>query len=302
MSKKVFISYRRNDTEGYAGRIYDRLSSHYKENNIKIFMDVDNIELGQDFVIVLQTAVSDCSVMLVLIGPKWLSVTDAHGKPRLSNPNDFVRLEIAMALQRNIQVIPVLLGGAVMPSPEDLPEDLKPLSRRNALDIRHDSFGSDFIKLEQALGFPLEKVKNTIAVEEIEDPIAEHIINASELDDELYQIGLAWLDDSGTVSSWPRVWKKLYSENPTDDEVNAIGFKWLYQFTGNICWPDVLFCFLENTQSEYFRKELVELGKAWLDENLKNKQWENVFRRLKSISPTDQELLALQKSRLENLF
>ena len=91
MTGKIFISYRRADTEGYAGRIYDRLRTHFSDN--EIFMDVDDIEPGEDFVLALQSAVGACDVLIALIGGQWLAVKDAQGDRRLEDPNDFVRLE-----------------------------------------------------------------------------------------------------------------------------------------------------------------------------------------------------------------
>jgi formylglycine-generating enzyme required for sulfatase activity len=114
-------------------------------------MDVDTIEPGQDFVEVIEEAVSSCDVLISLIGERWLDVRDGQGNRRLENPNDFVRLEIAAALKRKIRVIPVLLHGTSMPRQENLPDNLVPLSRRNALEIRHSSFNIDIGKLQAAL-------------------------------------------------------------------------------------------------------------------------------------------------------
>lgn len=146
---KIFISYRRTDTEGYAGRIYDRLSASFSEN--QIFMDVSNIKPGDDFVDLIEDAVSSCDVLVALIGRQWLNISDENGRRRLENPNDFVRLEISAALKRKIKVIPVLLHGASMPHATDLPGDLVPISRRNALEIRHASFNIDVGRLQKTI-------------------------------------------------------------------------------------------------------------------------------------------------------
>ena len=122
---RIFISYRRADSAGYAGRIYDRLTAHFGED--AVFMDVDTIEAGVDFVEVLQNAVQSCDVLVALIGRGWLDIKDAAGKRRLDNPEDFVRIEIAAALSRDIRVIPVLVDGASMPRSTELPDNLKPL-------------------------------------------------------------------------------------------------------------------------------------------------------------------------------
>ena len=154
MSGRIFISYRRQDSAGTAGRISDRLVDEFGENNI--FMDIEAIELGVDFVQRIEEAVSSCDVLLAVIGPTWASITNEDGGQRLSDPNDFVRLEILTALQRDIRVIPLLVQGAKMPSKKDLPEELAPLARRNGMEIEHSSFKSDVnllvTKLEEMLG------------------------------------------------------------------------------------------------------------------------------------------------------
>jgi tetratricopeptide (TPR) repeat protein len=142
---RIFISYRREDSGGWAGRLYDRLSQHFGDEHV--FMDIDAIEPGLDFVEVIQQAVLSCDVLIALIGRQWLKVTDATGQPRLAHPEDFVRLEIATALERNIRVIPVLVQDAPMPRSADLPDDLKSLSRRNALEISATRFHSDVDRL-----------------------------------------------------------------------------------------------------------------------------------------------------------
>jgi len=151
---RIFISYRRIDSEAWAGRIYDRLTPHFGGD--AIFMDVDDIPAGVDFVNYLENEVQSCDVLIALIGKQWLNVKDAHGIRRLDDPNDFVRIEIATALKRDVRVIPVLLGGAQMPNISDLPENLQSLTRRNGVLVYHHSFHADtnrLIKhLEAALG------------------------------------------------------------------------------------------------------------------------------------------------------
>jgi hypothetical protein len=149
MATKVFISYRREDAAGHAGRVHDRLAKEFGAN--LLFMDVDGIPLGVNFVKALHEEVAKCGVLLAVIGPHWLKVRDKDGKRRLDNPNDFVRVEIAAALQRNIPVIPILLDGAKVPKANQLPKDLEELSIRNGLDVRHASFHSDMDKLVRNL-------------------------------------------------------------------------------------------------------------------------------------------------------
>jgi uracil-DNA glycosylase family 4 len=142
---RIFINYRRQDTEGYVGRLYDHLTKHFERDDV--FMDVDNIPPGADFVQVLEEAVAGCDVFIAMIGPHWSSATDESGQRRLDQWNDFVRIEIATALKLNKLVIPVLVGRSRMPAPIELPEDISALARRNAIELSHQRFTADVEKL-----------------------------------------------------------------------------------------------------------------------------------------------------------
>src|SRR6478609_6884351 len=150
----VFISYRREDTPYAAGRLGDRLSARFG----KVFMDIDNIDPGVDFTEVILQAVGECDVLVALIGDKWTSVVDRHGRRRLEDPDDWIVQEIRVALDRGIRVIPVLVDPARMPARKELPEILAPLANRQAVTLRHASFGADTEQLiaaiERALGPP----------------------------------------------------------------------------------------------------------------------------------------------------
>jgi TIR domain len=146
---RIFISYRRDDSAAYAGRIQDRLERELGRD--LLFIDVDNIPLGANFVKVLRDDVAQCGVLLAVIGPNWLDVRDEDGTRRLDNPTDFVRVEIAAAFQREIPVIPILLDGTRVPKADQLPEELKELALRNGLNIRHASFHADLDKLIRGL-------------------------------------------------------------------------------------------------------------------------------------------------------
>lgn len=141
MTGGIFISYRRDDARWAAGRLADALESSFGAQHI--FRDVDRIEPGADFVQVLESRLADCAVMLVLMGPKWLSISDGKGQRRLDDPQDWIRLEIATALKRNIRVIPVLLDGVVMPTAAELPAELASLPRRQALELADTRFDAD---------------------------------------------------------------------------------------------------------------------------------------------------------------
>jgi beta-lactam-binding protein with PASTA domain len=137
----VFISYRREDSAGHAGRLFDRLRATF--GNDRVFMDVTGIEAGVDFVEMLERAVASCQVLVTVIGPEWLTCTDANGRARLEDPADFTRIEIAAALKRNVRVVPVLIGGASMPVAQALPEELRPLARRQAVELRDTRWDAD---------------------------------------------------------------------------------------------------------------------------------------------------------------
>jgi dipeptidyl aminopeptidase/acylaminoacyl peptidase len=145
----IFISYRRQETSDLAGRLYDRLADRFGED--QVFMDVDTIELGVDFAEVITSAVATCEVLLAVIGPHWLTAADKHDRRRLDDPDDIVRLEVEAALDREVRVIPILVGGAVMPQRGELPDSLAKLARRNGLNVRHDSFRSDVARLVTAI-------------------------------------------------------------------------------------------------------------------------------------------------------
>jgi hypothetical protein len=149
MSGPIFISYRREESRWSAGRLYDRLTRHFDRK--QVFMDIDGIALGADFVKAIQKKVSECDVLIAVIGERWLTSEDGRGGRRLDNPEDFVRMEIATALKRDIRVIPVLMDGVVMPLSTDLPDDLKPLVRRNALLVSDTGFDDDCRRLVAAI-------------------------------------------------------------------------------------------------------------------------------------------------------
>ena len=147
---RIFMSYRREDTAGYAGWLYDRLAGHFGRG--QVFKDIDSIELGDDFVEVINAEVASCDALLALIGDRWLTVTGQDGRRRLDNPADFVRLEIEAALTRNVRVIPILVEGARMPREGELPASLAKLARRQALELSPSRFELDTERLLRVLG------------------------------------------------------------------------------------------------------------------------------------------------------
>ena len=145
----IFISYRRDDTRQAAGRLGDDLVREFGQD--RIFRDIERIELGVEFAQVLNEALNNCNVMLVLIGRHWLTVTDAQGARRLDQPTDWIRTEIVTALTRKVRVVPVLVDGATLPTEAELPDDLRPLVRRQAFQIEDARWRSDVQRLVEGL-------------------------------------------------------------------------------------------------------------------------------------------------------
>jgi hypothetical protein len=154
---RIFISYRRNEAAGHAGRLSDRLIKRF--GRAQIFQDIDSIQPGDDFAEAIADAVASCQVLLALIGDRWLKIKDREGR-RLDNPKDFVRLEIEAALSRNIRVIPILIDGATMPRDGQLPASLAGLAGRQALELSSNRFDSDVAHLLKALNKYLSELQN----------------------------------------------------------------------------------------------------------------------------------------------
>jgi uncharacterized membrane protein YhaH (DUF805 family) len=163
VNKRIFINYRRGDSQAAAGRLNDRLLQHFGRD--QVFMDVEAIEPGVDFVTWIDEQVAACGVFISVIGPDWLAARTADGRPRLSEPNDYVRLEIEAALKRNIRVIPVLVDGATMPQSTDLPNSIDALARRQAVEIAHHRFTADCDDLARG-------IKRAFGMAEAESPPA----------------------------------------------------------------------------------------------------------------------------------
>jgi hypothetical protein len=155
--RAIFISYRREDAEGQAGRLFDDLTAHFGEE--AVFMDVAGIAPGRDFRRVIDEHVASCGVLLAVIGKGWIDATNETGMRRLEDPADFVRLETVSALKRDIPVIPVLVHGARMPRPEQLPRDLAELAYRNGVELTHARWESDVQVLIKALSPYVESLQ-----------------------------------------------------------------------------------------------------------------------------------------------
>ena len=156
MSGQIFINYRRGDEPGFTQALLGRLEQAFPPD--QIFIDVDNISPGEDFTLVLESQVAQCDTLLAVIGKGWLNATDELGSRRLDDPHDFVRIEIESALKHGKRVIPVLVHDARMPRPDELPEGLRPLARRNAIRLTHERFRADVQGLVKALQQALKEI------------------------------------------------------------------------------------------------------------------------------------------------
>jgi hypothetical protein len=150
-ANRVFISYRRDDAAGYAGRLEEALEKRLGHGSV--FRDVLDIPPGEDFAAAIRARLAGALTVLVLIGPRWAGGA-TPGQRRIDDAGDFVRLEVAVSLGSGARVVPVLLPGAEMPAEADLPEPLKPLARRNALNLSDANWDADIARLADAIGLP----------------------------------------------------------------------------------------------------------------------------------------------------
>jgi serine/threonine protein kinase len=129
--------------------LYDALTARYGAESL--FMDLDSIAAGADFVRQIEEAIASCDVMLEIIGPGWLSATEEDGRRRIDDPDDYVRVELETALREELAVIPVLVGGAAMPRSRELPDELKPFARLQGVELRDMTFHDDVSRLADAV-------------------------------------------------------------------------------------------------------------------------------------------------------
>lgn len=149
MTTSIFLNYRRDDSSGFTGHLLDELTQRFP--GARIFRDIEGIDPGTKFSDIIDTMLRDCDVMLAIIGPHWLDAKDDGGQRRLDNPHDYVRMELARALDRDIRVYPVLVGGAKMPPQGQLPPDLQPLCERQAYELSESRWGFDIDRLAMFL-------------------------------------------------------------------------------------------------------------------------------------------------------
>ena len=167
---RIFICYRREDSSGHAGRLYDRLGARFGD---EVFMDIDAIGPGVDFARVIDETIDTIEAVIVVIGQEWLSSADADGNRRLDDPEDLVRQEISVALARDVLVIPVLVQGAVLPKPEALPPELVGLARHNAFEVSDARWNYDADRLVKALEEALAKTPPVSALPVVDRGVDE---------------------------------------------------------------------------------------------------------------------------------
>ncbi len=138
---RLFLSYRRDDTAGRAGRLFDGLTQRLGPG--QVFQDVEAIKPGLDFERAVADSLESADASVVVIGPEWATITEPGGARRLDRDDDFVRLEVGVALRSERPVVPVLVGGAQMPRAEELPEELRPLLKRQAFTVRDSAWNGD---------------------------------------------------------------------------------------------------------------------------------------------------------------
>ena len=146
---KLFISYRREDTAGRAGRLFDVLAARFGTRNV--FQDVTAVAPGAEFAEQVEAAIAQSDAVLVIIGSDWLTISRPDGTRRLDDADDFVRREVSAALTSGSPVVPVLVDGATLPSAEELPPELRALIQRHAVEVRDSSFHQDVENLARRL-------------------------------------------------------------------------------------------------------------------------------------------------------
>jgi hypothetical protein len=255
MAGKIFINYRRGDDPGFTGRLFDRLEDAFPPE--QLFMDVDSIAPGLDFVRVLEEQVAACDIFLAVIGQNWIDARDAAGNRRLDNQGDFVRIEIESALKLGKRIIPVLVNNASMPEAHQLPPSLEPFSRRNAVRLSHDRFKAD----TQTLVKQLQKAREDAeaSLQQREDDAARD----AELADstESYQ---AFLKDWPDSRHAPAFRNRLRTLRARNDPVAGSFSAWTSGAFALLA-PIILFAAYVLFQNQALRKPMEDLGLILFD-------------------------------------
>ena len=168
---KIVISYRREDSSGWAGRVYDRLADKFGEG--EVFIDIDDILVGQDFVDTIESRITSSYAIVAIVGRNWTDAVNADGIRKLDDPDDTLALELRTALQNNVDVLPVLVDGAAMPVPSKIPEDIRKFARIHALELRPKTFHSDVDELINALKTSLKLAQEKRHPKSDEETVAD---------------------------------------------------------------------------------------------------------------------------------
>jgi hypothetical protein len=153
MDGEVFISYRGEDSHSYGALLYVDLSLRFGPE--RVFLDSESIPAGADFAAELLTRVRRASVLLAVLSPRWLAITDASGTPRIVDPSDWIRRELAEAFAAGVRVIPILTDGARLPTEHELPPDLAPLARCQYRRLRHRDATADLSRIADDLALQI---------------------------------------------------------------------------------------------------------------------------------------------------
>jgi hypothetical protein len=167
---RIFVNYRRDDSSGYANSIYQSLVVRFGAD--QVFMDVDTIAPGENFDQRIDQTLSTCDIVVAVIGREWLTASDGRG-PRLASPDDYVRLELERAIARNIPLVPTLVHGATLPQAEELPQPLRPLVKRHAIELRNASWNADVGRMVEAFEELASQIRDSSATPDVGDLLAK---------------------------------------------------------------------------------------------------------------------------------
>ncbi len=239
---RIFLNYRRHWASGHAGRLYDRLAQHFGDANV--FMDIE-MPLGIDFVAYINDMVQQCDVLLALIDRDWLGMADTSGGRRLDNPSDFVRLEIAAALSRNIPVIPIYVQDTVPPQETELPDNIQGLARRQGLRLSDLEFHANVDRLIRALEAMLpreeaeagpateppaepETITNSIGMTLVRIPAGSFMMGSPDWDTDAYddekpqhQVTISQAFYLGIHPVTQAQWQEVMGNNPSHFQGNS---------------------------------------------------------------------------------
>ena len=253
MSYDYFISYRRDDSLAEARAVYERMRAEFGTS--AVFIDLDGIEYGADFHDSLESTLSGCRVMLLLIGRNWLGIDSHSGSRRIDDKLDFIRVETAFGLAHEIRVIPILINGAQLPTADNLPQDLQALTRKQFLELDFRRFDSDVGRLIATLRRPRETVESGKEVRANVRPepqiaaIGDYDAKVQEAPKRDHRQPLLWVDTASSARSRtsapavevesppPQVTRDASPESWSDKILTLVGVGCIFAFVvGGIAW------------------------------------------------------------------